>query len=79
MIQDYLDDKNEVCVLELWQKALKNGDTKPSKKDSIDIAMILSGQFPDWEKQEKTKRFPQYGLQRWWKRTTPFDYEDILL
>lgn len=79
MIQDYLDDKTEVCILELWQQALKNGETKPSKKDSIDIALILSGSFPEWEKQNNPKRFSGYGLQKWWKRTTILDYEDILL
>ena len=79
MIQDYLDDKTEVCILELWQQALKNGETKPSKKDSLDIALILTGNFPEWEKQSVVKRFPEYGVQKWWKRTTVLDYEDILL
>lgn len=79
MIQDYLEDKTEVCILELWQQALKNGESKPSKKESIDIALILSGNFPEWEKQSIAKRFPEYGVQKWWKRTNLTDYEDILL
>ncbi|MBP5432161.1 VapE domain-containing protein [Ruminococcus sp.] len=79
MIEDYLDGRDEVCILELWQQALKNGETKPSKKDSIDIALILSGSFPDWEKQPAVKRFPNYGIQKWWKCTKFTEYEDILL
>lgn len=79
MIQDYLEDKTEVCILELWQKALKSGDSKPTKKDSLDISLILSANFSEWEKQRVVKRFPDYGVQKWWKRTNLPDYEDILL
>ena len=79
MIQDYLEGRDEVCILELWQQALKNGESKPSKKESIDIALILTGNFPEWEKQSVVKRFPEYGVQKWWKRTNLTDYEDILL
>lgn len=79
MIQEYLEDKTEVCILELWQEALKNGDSKPSKKDSIDIALILTGSFPDWEKQTAVKRFPEYGIQKWWKKTSAMtDFVEIL-
>jgi hypothetical protein len=79
MIQEYLEDKTEVCILELWQEALKNGDSKPSKKDSIDIALILTGSFPEWEKQTAVKRFPEYGIQKWWKKVSPMsDFVDIL-
>ena len=79
MIQDYLEDKAEICVLELWQKALNMGDTKPTKRDSNDIALILSGNFSEWEKQPVPKRFSDYGLQRWWKKTSfVSDFEDIL-
>lgn len=67
MIQDYLENKTEVCILELWQQALKNGDSKPSKRDSNDIALIMSG-LAEWEKQPSVKRFTEYGIQKWWKK-----------
>lgn len=33
MIEDYLENKTEICVLELWQEALRMGEySKPTKK-----------------------------------------------
>ena len=85
MITSYLEtkDTDEVCVLELWQNALQYGDYgKPDKKDSTEIGLIMQN-FPDWEKQTATKRFPTYGKQRYWKRvarqeTLPDDFIEIL-
>lgn len=68
MIEDYLDGKTEICVLELWQNALNMGEfSKPSKKDSNEIGLIMQG-FSDWVKQPNPKRFKQFGLQKWWRR-----------
>lgn len=68
MIEDYLTDKTEICVLELWQNALNMGEfSKPSKKDSNEIGLIMQG-FSDWVKQPNPKRFKQFGLQKWWRR-----------
>lgn len=68
MIQEYLDGRDEVCVLELWQKALKNEFSKPSKKDSNDIALILQSSG-EWEREAKTRRVEGYGVQKVWRRT----------
>ena len=69
MIQSYLDGRHETCVLELWQNALGMSEySKPTKKDSQEIGIIMQS-MDGWEKQPKAKRFPGYGLQRWWART----------
>ena len=69
MIQSYLDGRHETCVLELWQNALGMSEySKPAKKDSQEIGIIMQS-MDGWEKQPKAKRFPGYGLQRWWART----------
>ena len=69
MIQSYLDGRHETCVLELWQNALGMSEySKPTKKDSQEIGIIMQS-MDGWEKQPKPKRFPGYGLQRWWART----------
>lgn len=73
MISAYLANKSEVCVLELWKNALDMGEySKPTKKDSNEIALILQN-FSEWEKQKKSKRFANYGVQKYWKRI----YNDI--
>lgn len=78
MIEDYLEERSEVCVLEIWQNALKMGEfSKPSKKDSTEIALILQG-FDGWEKQPKVKRFANFGVQKWWRKGGLAAYEDML-
>lgn len=78
MIEDYLEERTEVCVLEIWQNALKMGEfSKPSKKDSTEIALILQG-FDGWEKQPKVKRFANFGVQKWWRKGEFAAEEDML-
>lgn len=79
MIESYLEDKEEICILELWVNAMGNEYSKPTKKDSNDIALILASSFPEWEKQSTPKRFAIYGLQKWWKKKCiESDYIEIL-
>lgn len=69
MIGEYLEDKGKgdfVCVIELWQKALKEEFNKPSRKDSNEISLMM-GQVEGWEKQKKTKRTP-WGVQNVWQK-----------
>lgn len=69
LISEYLETHDEVCVLELWQNALKMGDfSKPTKKDSNDLSTIMQ-QMSGWEKSKKVKRFAEYGVQKYWFRT----------
>ena len=78
VIEDYLEERTEVCVLEIWQNALKMGEfSKPSKKDSTEIALILQG-FDGWEKQPKVKRFAEFGVQKWWRKGGTAAEEDML-
>ena len=71
MILYYLNNSDvvsdEVCILELWECALGNTYSKPSKKDSNEISLILQS-TGEWERQEHTKRIGNYGVQKVWKR-----------
>lgn len=68
LISEYLEDKQRVCVLELWYKALgMREDSMPSRKDSNDIVLIM-GRFDEWERHNKTMRFKFYGVQKGWER-----------
>ena len=60
-------NKTEVCILELWQCALNNPVTKPAKKDSNEIALILQA-TGEWERMNSEKRFQNFGMQKGWKR-----------
>lgn len=67
MIEKYLEGKNEVCTMELWECAL--GEYyKPTKRDSNEIGLIMQS-FEGWEKHPKTRRTEKYGSQRVWIRT----------
>ena len=65
MIESYLKDKKETCVIELWQEARHNFGTKPTKKDSTEIGLIMQG-MNDWVRVASPKTFKTYGLQRYW-------------
>lgn len=70
LISDYLETHSEVCILELWKNALHMGDySKPTKKDSNDISTILQG-IEGWKKSNKAKRLGEYGVQKFWFKTT---------
>ncbi len=77
LIQEYLSDKNETCIIELWQKALNNEQQKPTKKDSNDIAQILDS-LDEWERNPKTRRFYEYGPQNVWERKRKTEFDTIL-
>lgn len=67
LITAYLDDRFETCILDLWRNALSNDYSKPTKKDSQELGMIMQS-ISGWQKQTNPKRFPEFGLQRWWAR-----------
>ena len=71
MIKGYLDTKrtDEICILDIWENALQQDYSKPSRKESNEIVLIMDS-FTDWEKQDTVKRFDGYGVQRYWKRKT---------
>ena len=77
LIRAYLDERDEsglyihdeVCILELWKNVLSKDSVfaKPTRRDSDDIALILSS-FEDYEKAPAPKRFAEFGKQRFWRR-----------
>ena len=67
VIENYLLDKEKTCVIEVWTKALDNPYTKPSKKESNEISLILQG-INGWERDKKLTRFGQYGVQQCWSK-----------
>jgi len=77
MIEQYLENRDEVCILEIWQKALKNEFSKPSKKDSNEISLILQS-TEEWVNTKKSKRFGDYGIQKIWQRIRNKKQEEIM-
>lgn len=64
MIEKYIKDRKQVCVIEVWQKALDNPYDKPARKDSNEIATILRNL--GWDT-KKSIRFKEYGKQKAWE------------
>ena len=77
MIEDYLEGRDMVCILELWKNALGES-IKPSKRDSNDISLIMQAQ-PGWEKSKNPRRFPDFGRQTAWIRSKSTEDEDDFL
>jgi hypothetical protein len=48
--------------------------TKPTKKDSNEIGLIMQNQS-GWVKQDKVKRFERWGVQKYWARENHIDCE----
>lgn len=65
LIEKYVENRDEVCVIEIWHKALDNLYEKPQRKDSSEIAIMLRNL--GWETTCQ-KRFKEYGKQRVWTR-----------
>lgn len=51
----------------MWEEALDNKFQRPTKKDLLEIGMIMQG-LEGWDRADERKRVPKYGLQRLWKR-----------
>jgi predicted P-loop ATPase len=67
VIEKYINDKDTICVKDIWDNALSGEYPKDcTKKDSSDIVQIMDS-FDDWEK-VSCIRFPNYGRQRGWRK-----------
>lgn len=77
MIEEYLKGRTEVCTLGIWKHGLKMEFAPLSRKDSAELGLIMQS-FNGWEKQKNTKRFPDLGVQRYWKRIEEFEPLDEL-
>jgi predicted P-loop ATPase len=70
MISDYVSEKDKVCILELWKFALKNDFSKPTRKDSNELALILQS-LGEWER-GKIEHTNSFGNQLYWYRVKNF-------
>ena len=68
MITDYLSHKREdkVCIMELWKYALDNDFSKPTRRESNEITLILQS-IGGWER-GKIERHNEFGNQMFWYR-----------
>ena len=80
MIERYIKGKDKVCVLELWKYALDNEFSKPTRRESNEITLILQS-VGGWER-GKIERHETFGNQMFWYRTEPQEkpktYDDII-
>ena len=69
MIQMYLDNfkGDYVYVAQIYQEALHNPFTDPSRRDSIEITDIMRHSIEGWQP-GPVHRFEKYGRQRSWVR-----------
>ena len=74
MIESYLKEKDKVCILELWTYALKNDFTKPTRKDSNELTLILQS-IGGW-KRGNVEWSSAFGSQLYWHRIGDFIIED---
>lgn len=78
MIEAYLEDKDEVCILEIWRSALNNEYTKPNKKESNEIGLILQS-MDGWVKAKGSRRTKDFGIQKVWVREKAIEWDKIEL
>ncbi len=74
-IEEYIEDKDCVCVLELWDRALGYRD-KPTMKQSKEIGIIMDTNT-DWERSVSAKNVGEYGKQRCWVRPQTEEYYGV--
>jgi predicted P-loop ATPase len=64
MIEDYIKDKDKVCIMELWKYALDNDFSKPTRRESNEITLILQS-IGGWER-GKIEKHQAFGNQLFW-------------
>lgn len=64
MISEYLAEKKKVCILEIWKYALDNSFTKPTRRESNEVTLILQS-LGEWER-GKVEHHPAFGNQLFW-------------
>lgn len=71
IIEEYLKDKQRVCAVEIWQKALFEAG-RPQKWQAAEINDIIA-QLPEWEKMKSPGRFGEYGHQKGYERKKNYE------
>jgi predicted P-loop ATPase len=69
MIETYIKEKDKVCILELWKYALANEFSKPTRRESNELTLILQS-IGGWER-GKVEHHSAFGNQMFWVRTEP--------
>lgn len=77
MISDYLSHKykDKVCIMELWKYALDNEYSKPTRRESNEITIILQN-IGGWER-GKIERHQEFGNQMFWYRKKEIELPPI--
>ena len=75
MIETYLKNKDKVCVMELWKYALKNEFSKPTRKDSNEITLILQS-IGGWTR-GKVEHHIDFGNQLFWNKTDEERFKNL--
>lgn len=75
MIEKYLEDKAYTCCLDIWKNALGNEFSKPTKRDSMEINLILSNMY-GWERGKGVMRIGDFGPQKYWEKIIVNDQDD---
>ena len=75
MIETYIKEKDKVCIMELWKYALVNEYSKPTRRESNEITLILQS-LGGWER-GKIERHSEFGNQMFWYRTQPKKLPEI--
>lgn len=68
VIEEYLNGKTRTCVIDVWENALNNPYTKPTRKESNEIVELLRKM--GWEK-GYSDRFGKYGSQKVFLKRNP--------
>lgn len=69
IVKSYLVTKEQTCVIDLWQNALQNTFTRPTRRESNELTMILEG-LPNWERYGNA-RIGNFGVQFCWRKVHP--------
>lgn len=75
MIESYIKHRTEVCVMELWKNALDNPFSKPTRRESNEITLILQS-IGGWER-DKVKRHEEFGNQMVWRKTQQKQKQEV--
>ncbi len=62
-----LEERDKICVLEIWEEALGCDKRYLKRVDSREISEIMNG-LKGWEKIKSTARFGKYGIQKGYKK-----------
>jgi len=67
VIEDYLSDKERVCIKEIWNKCLDRSDDCP-RYIALKIANILDNAIHGWYRIKSPYRSKEYGTQKGWEK-----------